>query len=399
MKHNLFYATGLNSDYLSTEDKYLFSRPEPIFKFNVIGSGMMGQEHIRVTMLEGRATIHGIYDPSRQSVQSAQRMFKSMYPNRELKIYSSLQEACMDPEVDALIICTPNYTHLTVVREAIKSGKHILLEKPIATSIEDALEIKRLAEAYESVFQIGLQYRFKAIYNEAIHEVLERKSIGDVKLINMIEHRIPFLDKVGQWNKFNDYSGGTLVEKCCHYFDIMNLFAQARPVQVYATGGQSVNFLSFEFNGKKSDIIDHASVLITYENGIQATFNLCMFAPMFYEEITICGDEGRLKAFECTDFLPKVRDNTYLEVLGGDHRPTKISTPCYPSVIQDSGHHGGTYFEHKYFVDNIQGKRTNAATVDDGFWSIVVGVAAQRSIESGSVIVIQELLDSLGIKQ
>ncbi len=70
------------------------------------------------------------------------------------------------------------------------------------------------------------------LYVEAIHEALQRRTIGDIKTISIMEHRFPFLDKVKQWNKFSKYSGGTLVEKCCHYFDLMNLFAGARPVSV-----------------------------------------------------------------------------------------------------------------------------------------------------------------------
>ena len=72
----------------------------------------------------------------------------------------------------------------------------------MATKLEDAYEITKMAKEYGAVLQIGLQYRYKSIYAEAIHEVLERKAVGEVKMINIMEHRIPFLDKVNQWNKF-----------------------------------------------------------------------------------------------------------------------------------------------------------------------------------------------------
>lgn len=387
-----FYANYLNVDYLSERDKYLFKKASPKYKFNVIGAGMIGLEHIKVTMLEGRGTVHGIYDIDPQSVEHTRNVFSSSFPGHDLKVYDSLQAACHDPHVDGLIICTPNYTHIDIVREAIKAGKHIMLEKPMATTLQDSMEIKRLAEGYQSVFQIGLQYRYKAIYVEAIHEALERQTVGDIKMINMVEHRVPFLDKVKQWNKFSKYSGGTLVEKCCHYFDLLNLFAQSKPVYVYAAEGKAVNFKGFEYDGERSDIIDHASVIIAYENGIHANFSLNMFSPMFYEELTICGDRGRLKAYENDDFLPAGRPGTHLEVLTGESGPTKISTPCYPEVIQKSGHNGGTYYEHKYFIDNIEGKMTNTATVDEGFWSIVVGIAAEESIKTGKKVWIDELL-------
>jgi len=384
-------------DYLPESDRYLSAKIEPKYKFNVIGAGNNGLEHIRLTSMEGRAAINGVYDPNPGSIESAQRAFSYRSPKAELMLYDSLEQACNDPGVDGLIICTPNYTHIEVVREAVKSGKHILLEKPMATTIQDAIEIKEIADDYAGIFQIGLQYRFKAIYVEAIHETLERKSIGDVKLINISEHRFPFLDKVNQWNKFSEYSGGTLVEKCCHYFDLLNLFAGAKPVKVFATGSMAVNFTEFEYENKRSDILDNAFVTIEYKNGVQAGFNLCMFSPMFYEEIVLCGDEGRLFASEKEDFLPGPRLKTQLEISRGEKYPSRVTTPNYPTYLENSGHSGATFFEHVAFVNNIDGKTTPTASAEEGFWSIVVGAAAEQSVKTGQPVLISDLLKSNNI--
>lgn len=394
-----FYAMNPALRYLPDGDRYLFEFEPPRHKFVILGSGMIGQEHLRITALEGRAVVHGIFDPNPNSVTVAKAVFEQYFPGQTLVVYDSLEQACHDPEVDGLIICTPNYTHIDIVREAATSGKHILLEKPMATTLEDALDILRIAQQYEAIFQIGLQYRYKSIYAEAAHEALERKVVGNIHMISIAEHRIPFLDKVTQWNKFSKFSGGTLVEKCCHYFDLLNLFAQSKPVSVYAAGSMAVNFTEFEYGGEKSDILDNAFVTVQYENGIHASFNLCMFAPMFYEEIVICGDQGRLKAFENEDFLPGPRFKTGLEIACGERRPSRITTPCYPPYIEESGHNGATYFEHINFVENIEGRPTNTATAAEGFWSIVVGAAAEESAHSGRVVQISDLLQRHGIPE
>ncbi len=384
-------------DYLPDADRYLSATVPSSYKFAIIGSGNIGQEHMRVTLMEGRASIQGIYDPNPKSIDQATALFSSLSPGSPLTVYSTLQEACHDPEVDALIICTPNYTHIDIVKEAITSGKHILLEKPMATTLEDAYTISNLAKDYDGVFQIGLQYRYKAIYSEAIHEALERKSLGEIKMINMMEHRMPFLDKVAQWNKFAKYSGGTLVEKCCHYFDLMNLFAQSKPVEVYASGGMDVNFTEFKYNSEPSDIVDNAMVTVLYENGVRASFQLCMFSPMFYEELVLCGNEGRLKTSENEDFLGTHRPRNQFEIMLGEGKPSRITTPCYPSYIEESGHGGATYYEHEYFIDNIEKKPTSTARVDEGLWSVIVGVAAEQSMKSGTVVQIDQLLQEKGI--
>lgn len=380
-------------DYLPDEDRYLLATGTPRHQFNVIGAGFNGQEHIRVTHLEGRATIHGVYDPNPGSVEGAQLTHARFAPKAPpLVVYDSLEAACSDPAVDGLIISTPNYTHLEVVQVAAQSGKHILIEKPIATTICDAYAITQIAEAYPAIFQIGLQYRYKAAYAEAIYEVLTRRTLGDIKLISMQEHRIPFLDKVNQWNKFSRYSGDTLVEKCCHYFNLLNLFAQSRPQTVYASGSMAVNFKDFEYNGVKSDILDSALVVVNYENGVRASFNLCMFAPMMYEELVICGDEGRLKAWEQQDFLGGQETDSHLEILCGEHKPARKMAPGYPAIIEHSGHNGATYYEHVQFIDCIEKRATNAATPQDGLWSVIVAVAAQESIKQGQVVSIDALL-------
>src|SRR5699024_9154453 len=124
-------------------------------------------------LMEGRATINGIYDTNNLSTEKTIEYFKKNY-SLSLEKYNSLRETCNDPKVDGIIICTPNYTHFEIVKEAIKTGKHIMLEKPMATTIRDAYEISNLANNYNAVFHIGLQYRYKPTYAEAFHEAVER---------------------------------------------------------------------------------------------------------------------------------------------------------------------------------------------------------------------------------
>jgi len=392
-----FYGKSPIFGYIPPSDQHVFAQDEPKYRFNVIGTGVNGCEHIRVTLMEGRATIHGVYDPNPSSVVQAQETFKAFNADQELIVYDSLEAACSDPAVDCLIIATPNFTHLEVLKVAVKSGKHILLEKPMATIVPDAYEILKIARDYPAILQIGLQYRFKAIYVEAIHEALERKALGDIKMVSILEHRLPFLDKVKQWNKFSKYSGGTLVEKCCHYFDLLNLFAGAKPVKVYATGSMAVNFTEFEYDGEKSDILDNALVTVEYDNGVQTSFNLCLFAPMFYEEVVLVGDEGRLKAYEIMDFLPNKQPETHLEINLGVGKPSKVSIPCYPTAIQESGHSGATFYEHVNLIDALDGKQTKAASVEEGFWAVVVGAAAEESVKTGQPVMLEKFLEECGV--
>ena len=393
-----FFERLPSQGHITDADKYLYHVPEPKYKLVIIGTGTIGQEHMYVATLLGRAQVHGIYDRSAHSMDVAERNFKA-YSDKPLARYASLHEACADKDADAIMICTPNYTHFDIFKTAIATGKPVFLEKPMATTLEHAAAMVSACDNYSAPVQIGLQYRYKAQYVEALHEIAVRKAIGDVKTISLSEYRPPFLDKVSQWNKFSHYSGGTLIEKCCHYFDLMNLIADAKPERVYASGGRAVNFHEFEQEGVASDIDDHAFVIIDYDNGVRGNFTLNMFSHKFTEELIVCGDQGRLLASEVFDIHQRSPCEASISVeLGeaGASRSTKVS---YASDIEGSGHHGATFCEHEAFMDQLDGVQQSSATAVEGLWSVIVAAAAQQSIACGEPVIIEQFLETHNIAE
>ncbi|NKB34364.1 MAG: gfo/Idh/MocA family oxidoreductase [Pseudomonadales bacterium] len=367
-------------------------------KFNllVIGSGTIGREHMRVATLLGRARVHGIYDKHENSMDIAEADFQT-YSNEKLLRYADLQSACGDSAIDAILICTPNFTHFEVMQEALASQKPLFIEKPMATTLEDGARMVELGESYPQFLQIGMQYRYKAQYIDAFYEAKHAGSLGEIKTIAMSEYRPPFLDKVEQWNKFNEFSGGTLVEKCCHYFDLINLMADSKPISVYASGGRAVNFLDFEYKGRQSDIDDHSFVIINYANGIRASFTLNMFAHEYYEEMVVTGEQGRLVATESATTNREEQSSAKLKIEVPGHQRYVVSDLTYPAVIERSGHHGATYFEHEALVDKLEGKTVDAATPLQGLWAMLVASAAQQSIAENRVIELEEYAVQNGI--
>ena len=91
-----------------------------------------------------------------------------------------------------------------------------------------------------------------------------------LSFLGMCTHRFPFLEKVNNWNRFNENSGGTFVEKCCHFFDLMRLILRSDPVRVMASAGQEVNHLGEIYNGRPADIWDCGYVLVDFVNGTRA---------------------------------------------------------------------------------------------------------------------------------
>ena len=116
-----FFEKSPAQRHILGEDKYIYREPEPSHQVAVIGTGTIGQEHMRVATLLGRARVHGVFDTVTESVDAALTGF-STYADHTPRRYASLEEAYSDPDVDALLICTPNFTHIDLVEAAAGSG-------------------------------------------------------------------------------------------------------------------------------------------------------------------------------------------------------------------------------------------------------------------------------------
>ena len=169
---------------LTPDNPYRSSGRKP--RLLIVGAGMMGREHLRVSQLLGWADVQGIVDPDGGSLEWACADWR-LLTNAPLTIYRDLNEACGDEAVDAIVIATPNHTHGDVLHAVASSHKPVLLEKPMATTLADAMDIVNLARDYPAVIQLGMQYRFKAQYVEALQAVAAQRALGQVKTVAMSE--------------------------------------------------------------------------------------------------------------------------------------------------------------------------------------------------------------------
>ena len=360
--------------------------------YGIIGTGMMGREHIRAVLQLEQAQLIGLCDSHPKSLElGVAEVIRS--GGKAPKIYSDTAALASDPDIDAILICTPNFTHRAVFDQVKASGKPIFLEKPMATTLEDAFYLAQGALRYPAAIQLGMQYRYKSQYQLAL-SALDRNELGSVKMISLCEYRPPFLSKVREWNKFSEYSGGTLVEKCCHYFDLMNRIAGAPPARVYASGGRAVNFADFEYKGKPSDIDDHALVVVDYENGVKAQFALNMFSEELFEALTVSGSKGTLHTEEYASFKPDRPSRSSIRIQTPDH-PAYEGIDCtFPEDIEIGGHYGSTLFEHQRFRDQLTGATNDGATCAEGLWAIITAWMAQVSMQQGNVVNVREMLAS-----
>ena len=213
-------------------------------------------------------------------------------------------------------------------------------------------------------------------------------TVGAVRMVSIREHRFPFLHKVGNWNRFNPNTGGTLVEKCCHYFDLMNLVVGSRPTRVIASGAQDVNHLDECYDGAVPDVIDNAYVIVEYDGGVRAMLDLCMFAEASKneQELAVIGDEGKVEALVSESML---RIGRRADGIGA-----VTDVPVVDERVKFQGfHHGSSFLEHVDFLEAIRTGLPPAVTLEDGLWAVAIGEAAQRAIEQQRWVDVAELFE------
>jgi predicted dehydrogenase len=352
-----------------------------VVRYGVIGTGMMGIEHIEnLNVLDG-AAVTAIADPHGPSREAGAAAAEG-----PVKVFDSHDDLLADGGCDAYVVVTPNFTHAEIMADVMTSGKPILLEKPMCTEVSQCQDLVAAAAGYPSPIWVGLEYRYMAPVQRLLAE-LDTGVVGTTRMIAVREHRFPFLAKIDHWNRLSVNTGGTLVEKCCHYFDLMNLIAGSRATRVYASGSQDVNHLDEIYDGRRSDIIDNAFVIVDYESGIRASLDLCMFADATHnqEEISVVGDRGKLEALIPEDLVRIGRRGAHW--IGQVEQVTVQSQAAHVGL-----HHGSSYIEHQRFLDVIRNGGEPEVTVEDGLWSVAVGVAAHRSIDEGRPIAVSEVL-------
>ncbi|MEM6617282.1 MAG: Gfo/Idh/MocA family oxidoreductase [Pseudomonadota bacterium] len=359
-----------------------------MLNYAIVGAGMMGQEHIRnLALLEG-VEVAALAEPN------ADMMERSSALAPGAKRYADHRDLLSDGGFDAVVIASPNQTHSDILLDVFAAGKPVLCEKPLATSSDECRKIERAAAKYGSPLWVAMEYRYMPPIARLL-ELSHAAIAGKPQMIAIREHRFPFLEKVNDWNRFNSNTGGTFVEKCCHFFDLMHLITGSDAVRVYASAGQAVNHLDERYDGKVPDILDHGFVVVDFENGSRAMLDLCMFAEgsHYQEEISITGANGKIEAFVPGPgrFLRDGHDGAGLVVVS----PRETQTPKHEKIeieqrlLAAGDHNGATYYQHEKFRDVVLGNARIEVCVADGARAVRMGEAAEISAKTGFPVQLQ----------
>jgi myo-inositol 2-dehydrogenase/D-chiro-inositol 1-dehydrogenase len=363
-----------------------------VIRYGLIGAGMMGREHLRNIRMTPGSEITAIADPNAQS-----RTLAAECVPDTARLYDTIDALLASKSVDALVIATPNDTHADVLAKILDRGLSlpILLEKPACTSTEQLDWMSSALAGYSAPLWIGMEYRYMPPVTQLVNEV-RKGTVGDLKMISLREHRFPFQVKVGNWNRYAVRTGGTLVEKCCHFFDLMRLIAGDEAVRVYASAGVDVNHADERReDGERPDIIDNAFVTVDFRSGIRASLDLCMFAEgaLWQEEFAATGSLGRVECFVPGYRGREVDTHSEIEISlrEAGKQPERRVVEVDAEVLHAGAHHGATYYAHKKFREAILGTGPVEVTLQDGLKAVAIGLAAERSAKEKRVVALDGL--------
>lgn len=357
-------------------------------RYGVIGCGMMGQEHLRNIALLPDTEVTVIFEPDTEMAAKA----AGITPGA--KLVSSVSELLDVPELDCILIASPNHCHVPQMQEIRqKRPLPLLVEKPLFTDPKEHAELEAFKAAYPAPIWVAMEYRYMPAIAALIDQVEE--ATGGIKMLTIREHRFPFLEKVGAWNRFNRYSGGTFVEKCCHFFDLMRLMMKSEPVRVMASAGQDANHKDETYDGEQPDILDNGYVIVDFENGSRALLDLCMFAEgsRYQEEVVAVGPTGKIEAFVPGPgrFWPEdLGEPPVAQLVVSPRRPKgprTLEIPVDPALLDAGDHNGSTFYQHERFVAVVRGEiDLPEVTLEDGRRAVEMGLAAQQSARTGQVV-------------
>ncbi|MCJ7842087.1 Gfo/Idh/MocA family oxidoreductase [Lederbergia sp. NSJ-179] len=390
-------------------------------------------------------------DINQTRMNYANRLLEEKYDHPKIKTYlsSEFDQMIEKEKPDYVIVTTIDRTHHTYIIRALELGCDVITEKPMTVDVEKTKAILDAIERTGQKVRVTFNYRY-APHNTKIREIIRDGVIGDVHSVHFewaldTQHGADYFRR---WHRNKRNSGGLLVHKATHHFDLVNFWLNSAPETVYASGGLRfygrenaeargvTNFyqrahgneyakddpfaIDLEANehlksmyleaekedgyqrdqsvfGDGIDIEDTLGVLVTYKNKAILTYSLNAYLPWEGFIITFNGSKGRLEVI--------VREQSYINSGGSKDDEGKLKEktirvlpmfgkPYEVEVQEGKGGHGGgdVVLLQDLFGEPTEDEFNRAASHIDGARSIMTGIAGNISLKTGQAIKIDDLI-------
>ena len=407
----------------------------PIIGVGIIGLGVRGVACIARLMADHPEVgfeITALCDRNPQRIDEAQAALQQRYAahGRDIapKCYEDGLELIADPDVDLIVITSVTDTHRQFAVPALRSGKKVYCDKPLAQNAEDAVAIVEAEVEAQNSLIMGFTRRYETPWRRA-YELLQEGVIGDLIMLQ-VRDIIPYHRYLTAWWRRRAWSGGALNDKGSHLFDVFNWFAGAQAVKVHGFGGRSViqpdpeapprcrlceRVCPYRRREPDSaapstrDMQAHFGASWLAEQEEKHADDICVYAPgadLYHNgSIHVSYHNGVIASYFYTIFGPPAEDQETLELVGAKGRLILTRQTGELDIVTD---HGATHqvldcrdehFEDSHFGADIALVRELRRFYDGapptvsaraGLEATRMVMAALRSMDAGGVTVALE---------
>lgn len=233
----------------------------------IVGCGYWGPNLIRVFSQSEKAHLHTCCDLD----ESKLKKIKSIYPY--VNITKDYNDILNNPEIDAVIIATPVYSHFELAKKALQANKHVLLEKPMTSTSKESEQLIKLSKEKNKVLMVDHTFEFNPAIKK-MKEIVESGELGSIYYINANWLNLGLLQP----------DVNVVFDLATHVFSIINHITGHNPISVRATGEAYI----------RESIEETANLMIKYPNKIRANINVSWLEPCKQRTMTIVGSKKML---------------------------------------------------------------------------------------------------------
>lgn len=341
-------------------------------RFGLVGFGAWGRFHARSIEGSSNAKLVAISVPSSTSQEEAKKEFP------EISVYEDYREMFARDDIDIIDIVTPTSEHYAIAKAALTSGKHLLLEKPMAARLNDCSDLENTARAAGLTIAIGHELRLSSQWGQ-IKQIIDDGIIGDPQYVLVELSRRPYRPGSKGWRFDSERVGSWILEEPIHFFDLARWYLESagEPVKVYATANAR--------DPKHPELHDNFSCLMNFKNEAYAVVSQTLSAFEHHQTVKVSGTDGAIWAGWSGSKDRTEHPTHFLKVFNG-------------SEVEEwnLGQSSGEVFELRkqieYVAQSILDNRPPHATGRDGLWSVGMCLGAERSVALGQPVDLTEFM-------
>jgi len=295
---------------------------------------------------------------------------REAFPNAT--VYTDYRRLLEDPQIDVVDVVAPTYLHRQLAGDALRAGKHLLLEKPMAPSVAECDELIQLARDSDRLLAIGHEFRLSSLWSR-VKELIDEGYIGQPQYALIELSRNPYRQGSSNWRYDINRVGNWILEEPIHFFDLARWYFQSvgEPTSVYASA-----------NSRQPDhpeLQDNFSAIVHFPQGAYAVISQTLSAFEHHQTVKITGTKGALWASWSGAMDRTFRPTFSLRAFNGgeveDVRIDKITGEVYE--LED---------QLAMIVRAVRNGEKVACSAEDGRRSVAMCLAAQQSVDSGAVV-------------